>query len=522
MGMLARIRLGQRLALGFGLVLSLLVALAALSLMRIHDLADTLDLVAVRGAERSQALVRMERAAVRFSLALRDIPAAELEQAAAMMNRVEAAWQDYRVAQEAAQTRLPDDAAVRALLDASRVAAQGMHGVVEEGTKAAGERGASAAFFNIRQALSSDAARLSERQQAWLTSLGKLSDWDDGQRLAAAAAAHAGVSTARWLLVLGSALALFVGSAAALWITRDIVAGLRRAVQATERMARHDLSVPLDGHRHDELGALTQALEAMRGALHGLATQVREVSTGIVAASADIANGNHDLSLRTEKQAGSLVQTSASMQEMDRELHQSADSAQQASQLAAGASDVAVKGGKVVGEVVATMSSISASSQRIAEIIGVIDGIAFQTNILALNAAVEAARAGEQGRGFAVVAAEVRMLAQRSAQAAREIKGLIHESVERVNAGSRLADEAGSTMQDIVAQVKRVNELIHEITTSTVHESGGIGMVKEAVSQLDLMTQQNAALVEQSSEAAESLRQQAQGLQAAVSAFKLR
>jgi methyl-accepting chemotaxis protein len=514
MGMLARIRLGQRLALGFGLVLSLLVALAALSLMRIHDLADTLDLVAVRGAERSQALVRMERAAVRFSLALRDIPAAELEQAAAMMNRVEAAWQDYRVAQEAAQTRLPDDAAVRALLDASRVAAQGMHGVVEEGTKAAGERGASAAFFNIRQALSSDAARLSERQQAWLTSLGKLSDWDDGQRLAAAAAAHAGVSTARWLLVLGSA--------AALWITRDIVAGLRRAVQATERMARHDLSVPLDGHRHDELGALTQALEAMRGALHGLATQVREVSTGIVAASADIANGNHDLSLRTEKQAGSLVQTSASMQEMDRELHQSADSAQQASQLAAGASDVAVKGGKVVGEVVATMSSISASSQRIAEIIGVIDGIAFQTNILALNAAVEAARAGEQGRGFAVVAAEVRMLAQRSAQAAREIKGLIHESVERVNAGSRLADEAGSTMKDVVAQVKRVNELIHEITTSTVHESGGIGMVKEAVSQLDLMTQQNAALVEQSSEAAESLRQQAQGLQAAVSAFKLR
>ncbi len=521
MSILARVRLGQRLALGFGLVLLLLVALAAFSLLRIHDLSDTLDRVAVRGAERSQGLAAMERAAVRYSLALRDFPAAELEQAPAMMKRVQGAWQDYQTAQDAAKARMPEDAAARALLDTSRTAALGMHAVVEEGTKAAGERGASAAFFHIRQALSSDAARLTERQQTWMVSLGKLTDWDNGQRLAAAAAASAGVSSARWLLGLGAALALLVGSAAAVWITRDIVAGLKLAVQATERMARHDLSVPLDGHRRDELGALTQALEAMRSALHQLATQVREVSTSIVTASADIAQGNHDLSLRTEKQAGSLEQTSASMLEMDRELHQSADSAQQASQLAAGASEVAVRGGRVVNEVVATMSSISASSQRIAEIIGVLDGIAFQTNILALNAAVEAARAGEQGRGFAVVASEVRMLAQRSAQAAREIKGLIHESVERVDAGSRLADQAGSTMQDVVSQVKRVSELIHEITTSTVHESSDIGQVKDAVSQLDLMTQQNAALVEQSAAAANSLRQQAHGLQEAVSAFKL-
>ncbi len=521
MKLLTHMGLGQRLSLGFGLVLSLLLATAGLSLLRIQDLASTLDLVAVRGADRSHALMKMERSAVSFSLALRDMPAGELSDAETMMNRAGSAWQAYQKAQDEAMARLPDEADVRAMAEASRVAALELHAVIDEGLKAAGDRGLPAAFFSIRQSMSSDAARWSERQRTWAASLVKLSEWDDAQRLTATAAGIEGVSSARLLLVVGALLALVIGSVAAMWITRDVASGIRVAVQATERMARHDLSVPIEEHRGDELGALTHALEDMRAALHGLASNVREVSDTIATASAEIAQGSLDLSQRTEKQAGNLEQTSASMEVMNQELHQSADSAQQASQLAAGASEVAAKGGRVVGQVVATMSSISTSSQRIAEIIGVIDGIAFQTNILALNAAVEAARAGEQGRGFAVVASEVRMLAQRSAKAAQEIKGLISESVDKVNTGNRLVEEAGSTMQDIVSQVKRVSDLINEITTTTRHESSGINQVQQAVTQLDEMTQQNAALVEQSTAAAESLSQQALMLQRAISAFKL-
>jgi methyl-accepting chemotaxis protein len=228
------------------------------------------------------------------------------------------------------------------------------------------------------------------------------------------------------------------------------------------------------------------------------------------------------LSSRTEQQASNLQQTAASMEQMTSVVNQNAETARQANQLAMGATQVAAKGGAVVGEVVTTMDAITASSRKIADIIGVIDGIAFQTNILALNAAVEAARAGEQGRGFAVVAAEVRTLAQRSAQAAREIKGLIGESVDKVETGSRLVADAGQTMGEIVQQVKRVSDLIGEITSATLEQSNGIGQVNQAVTQLDQMTQQNAALVEQSAAAAQSLRDQASHLTDAVAVFKLR
>jgi methyl-accepting chemotaxis protein len=271
------------------------------------------------------------------------------------------------------------------------------------------------------------------------------------------------------------------------------------------------------GDRESLLAHLSGMVRSLQGTIGGLRNTIGELST----ASREIAQGNADLSSRTEQQASNLQQTAASMEQMTSAVKLNADAARQANQLAASASQVAAKGGAVVGEVVSTMERISASSRKIADIIGVIDGIAFQTNILALNAAVEAARAGEQGRGFAVVAGEVRSLAQRSAQAAREIKSLIGESVEKVETGSRLVNDAGQTMSDIVAQVKRVTDLIGEITSSTLEQSNGIGQVNQAVTQLDQMTQQNAALVEQSAAAAESLREQADRLAQAVAIFKL-
>jgi len=262
---------------------------------------------------------------------------------------------------------------------------------------------------------------------------------------------------------------------------------------------------------------MAEALEAIERRM----SQVLQAAESINTASREIAQGNLDLSSRTEQQASRLQETAASMDEMTATVKQNSETAKQANQLAASASEVAAKGGEVVGHVVSTMGEITASSRKISEIIAVIDGIAFQTNILALNAAVEAARAGEQGRGFAVVAGEVRSLAQRSAQAAREIKTLISDSVERVETGSRLVNDAGQTMADIVTQVRRVTDLIGEIASATMQQNAGIGQVNQAVTQLDQMTQQNAALVEQSAAAAASLKEQADNLAAALAAFKL-
>jgi len=271
-------------------------------------------------------------------------------------------------------------------------------------------------------------------------------------------------------------------------------------------------------------GAEGSLLAAVRDMSQGLAAIVADVRTGtdsMTVASREIALGNHDLSLRTEKQASSLEQTSSNMQNLTDTVRQSAEAAAQANQLAGSAAAVAQKGGEVVSQVVSTMDEINTSSKKINDIIGVIDGIAFQTNILALNAAVEAARAGEQGRGFAVVASEVRSLAQRSAAAAKEIKGLIGASVDRVEAGSRLVQDAGATMSEIVASVQRVSDIIGEITAASSEQSQGIGQVNQSVTQLDQMTQQNAALVEQAAAAASSLEQQALTLQTSVSTFKL-
>ena len=293
------------------------------------------------------------------------------------------------------------------------------------------------------------------------------------------------------------------------------------AAQRMERVAAGDLSDPPVHRGTDEVGQMFGSLQAMTAKLRATVGQVRQSAESIEVASGEVAAGNQDLSSRTELAAANLQQTAASMTQLTGTVQHTADSAQTANQLAQSATEVAERGGAVVSQVVTTMDEINASSKKIADIIGVIDGIAFQTNILALNAAVEAARAGEQGRGFAVVAGEVRSLAQRSAEAAREIKGLIGTSVDRVETGSRLVQDAGATMGDIVASVKRVSDIIGEISAAASEQRGGIGQVGNAVNQLDQMTQQNAALVEEGAAAAESLKEQAQTLTRLVATFRL-
>ena len=334
--------------------------------------------------------------------------------------------------------------------------------------------------------------------------------------------AMAGQRSALWAVWGAMALAVLVlGGGLFAMLRRGVSQPLRELTGAITTVAQGDLTQAFTTTRRDEIGALVNEVEGMRQRYLQVLQQVRTAVDSITTASAEIATGNQDLSARTESTASSLAETAQSMDQLTGTVRQSADAARQANQLANSAAEVAARGGRVVGEVVTTMNDINDSSRKIADIIGVIDGIAFQTNILALNAAVEAARAGEQGRGFAVVAGEVRSLAGRSAEAAREIKQLIGASVEKVETGARLVHDAGSTMDEIVGSVQRVGDIIGEITAASSEQSDGIGQVNTAVNQLDQMTQQNAALVEESAAAAESLKDQAQRLAEVVAVFKL-
>jgi methyl-accepting chemotaxis protein len=327
-------------------------------------------------------------------------------------------------------------------------------------------------------------------------------------------------STITWLMGL-AALALVLGTVVAVWITRSITGPLRQAVDVARTVATGDLSATIEAHSADETGQLLQALRDMNEALVNIVGEVRHGTDTIASASQQIASGNADLSSRTEEQASSLEETASSMEELTSTVKQNADNARQANQFAVSASEVAAKGGAVMSEVVDTMGAINESARKIVDIIAVIDGIAFQTNILALNAAVEAARAGEQGRGFAVVASEVRSLAQRSAAAAKEIKVLIDNSVQKADAGSRLVDQAGTTMREVVDSIRRVTDIMGEISAASQEQTEGIGQVQLAISQMDQTTQQNAALVEEAAAASESLREQAAKLSQTVAVFRL-
>ena len=332
---------------------------------------------------------------------------------------------------------------------------------------------------------------------------------------------HAQSRSVNWLLMLGSLLLAGVAVGMSWLMQKKIVGDLVHAANLAKDVAAGNLTDDTSVMRDDEVGDLLQALKTMQGSLIRVVSQVRQGSESVATASAEIAQGNQDLSNRTENQAAALEKTATSMEQLSSTVKQNADNARQANQLAMNASNVAVQGGEVVSQVVETMKGINEASRKIADIISVIDGIAFQTNILALNAAVEAARAGEQGRGFAVVASEVRSLAGRSAEAAKEIKTLINNSVERVEQGTMLVDEAGTTMNEVVSAIKRVTDIMGEISAASGEQSHGVSQVGDAVTQMDQATQQNAALVEQMAAAASSLKSQAQELVQTVAVFKL-
>ena len=354
--------------------------------------------------------------------------------------------------------------------------------------------------------------------QSTLTEMTKMNVQGAGGARATAAGTYA---TARMAVAAVVLIAVVLAIVLGVWVTRQITRPIAFAVHAAQGFAAGDLTHSLQVQGTDEPAQLLAAMESMRVGLVHVVSQVRSGSESVATASAEIAQGNHDLSARTEQQASALEETAASMEELGSTVRQNADNASQANQLAMSASKVAIQGGEVVGQVVETMKGINESSRKIADIISVIDGIAFQTNILALNAAVEAARAGEQGRGFAVVASEVRSLAGRSAEAAKEIKTLIGDSVGRVEQGTALVDKAGTTMTEVVSSIRRVTDIMGEISAASSEQSSGVAQVGEAVTQMDQATQQNAALVEQMAAAASSLKSQAQDLVQVVATFKL-
>ncbi len=383
------------------------------------------------------------------------------------------------------------------------------------------------AVFKEKDAGNEDAARkiveekLMPDSKRYLAAIEKLSNRQSDAITQLTVQVDGVFRTARTLMIALGAIALIGGIVLAIAITRSITRPLVKAVDVASRVAQGDLGTQIKVESRDETGQLMAALKGMNDNLVNIVGQVRTGTDTIATASAEIANGNLDLSSRTEQQAGSLEETAAAMEQLTSTVKQNAENARQANQLAASASEVAIQGGSVVGQVIDTMGSINDSSKKIVDIISVIDGIAFQTNILALNAAVEAARAGEQGRGFAVVASEVRSLAQRSASAAKEIKELITDSVQKVDSGSKLVENAGATMGEVVASVKRVTDIVAEISAASTEQSTGIEEVNRAIVLMDESTQQNAALVEEAAAAARAMQDQAAQLAQIVGIFKL-
>jgi len=516
MDWLKQVRIGPRLALAFGLILALLVLVAVLGRIGLSRVNAGLETVYLDRTVPLQQLGDISRLTVRnrFLLAemLQKADQALIERHAKEMTENIKAIDEIQKAYLATKlTPQEKQMADRYVAARTAYAQQGL--VPARKSLLAGDMEAAKSVYDGK------VTEMAPEVAASLAALIKLqveeakNEYDQAKQIEA---------QVEWISLIAAVSALALGAWLGWWITRSITQPVSAAVDLAEKVAAGDLRSAIDVRGRDEIAQLLRALGQMNEALVNIVGQVRHSSDSIATGSAEIATGNADLSQRTEEQASNLQQTAASMEQMSATVKQNADIARTATQLATSASGVAARGGEVVGRVVNTMDEITHSSRKIVDIIGTIDGIAFQTNILALNAAVEAARAGEQGRGFAVVAGEVRVLAQRSAEAAKEIKSLISQSVEKVDTGSALVAEAGSTMGEIVAQVRRVADLIGEIDAASGEQAKGIGQVSEAVNQLDQVTQQNAALVEESAAAAESLKHQAAKLAEVVDVFKLR
>jgi methyl-accepting chemotaxis protein len=515
MGLVANIKIGKRLGLGFALILAMTVVISGVGAWRMNKIADrTKAMMAVPLAKErlitdwyslNFASIRRTAAIVKSSdpslgAYFKDDAAASVKKAAELLKKIEPLVADSG----------PEKELFTSILNQRKAYSASRDGAVK--AKADGN--------------ADEAARILDKEftpaaQKYQDLLQDLVTMQRNSMDATAGSIDSNADSSTQLIVILCACAVALGGVMSWLLTRGIVQPIRDAVKVAETVAGGDLTHVIEARTNDETGSLLRALRHMNDSLVGIVGQVRGGTDTIAIASREISAGNLDLSARTEQQAGALEETAASMEELTTTVKQNADNARQANQLAITASQVATQGGAVVSEVVTTMGAINASANRIADIIGVIDGIAFQTNILALNAAVEAARAGEQGRGFAVVASEVRNLAQRSAAAAKEIKELITASTANVDAGTKLVDQAGATMVQVVDSIRRVTDIMAEITSATQEQTGGIEQVNSAIAQMDQVTQQNAALVEEAAAAATSMQDQAATLAGVVSVFKL-
>ncbi len=515
-------KVGTRLGLGFAWVVLLLVLVTGFGIFNMHQVQGRFThVVEVKNPESALVKEMLETVGER-SISLRNLmlPAAP-EDVDIEAQYIEGQTQKYKVAAQKLQQLFADSSDTSEEEKAALPKIQAQAATAEKLINEAVEFGKRREAYELAQFLKEQYLPV---QKSWQVELKALAALEDKLNREAADSSAAAYARARLLMLLISAIGVVTAILAAIWITRQILRKLGGepdyAVQIAGQIAEGDLAVVIDTHAGDN-DSLLAAMRVMRDKLAAIVSEVRRGSETITTASTEIARGNLDLSGRTEQQAGALEETASSMEQLNSTVKQNAENAHQANDLALAASDVAVQGGSIVSQVVETMQSINASSQKVADIVSVIDGIAFQTNILALNAAVEAARAGEQGRGFAVVASEVRSLAQRSASAAKEIKVLIGDSVGKVENGSKLVEQAGSTMTEIVTSIRRVTDVMTEITHANREQSSGIEQVNEAIIQIDDMTQQNAALVEQAAAAARQLQEQAAGLQQLVSVFRI-